>query len=142
MENRVYYEGGGYMVTWCIGHLLGLAEPQAYDEKYAKWRYSDLPILPNEWLYTANKNTKKQLDILLNLMLTVSSNVREGFTKPPKHYNEDLLLSAMETSGAEDRPDDAERKGLGTPATRAAIIENLIKAELLIRKEKNLLPTD
>jgi len=72
----------------------------------------------------------------------VSAGIREGFTQPPKHFTEDLLLSAMETAGAEDMPEDAERKGLGTPATRAAIIENLIKSGLLTRKDKLLLPTD
>ena len=72
----------------------------------------------------------------------VNTSVREGFTKPPKHYTEDLLLSAMETAGAEAMPEDAERKGLGTPATRAAIIENLVKSGLLARKDKLLLPTD
>ena len=73
---------------------------------------------------------------------TAQTSVREGFTKPPKHFTEDLLLSAMETAGAEDMPEDAERKGLGTPATRASIIENLVKSGLLTRKEKLLLPTD
>jgi DNA topoisomerase-3 len=73
---------------------------------------------------------------------TVSTSVREGFTKPPKHFTEDLLLSAMESAGAEDMPEDAERKGLGTPATRAAIIENLVKSGLLSRKDKLILPTD
>jgi len=73
---------------------------------------------------------------------TVNASVREGFTKPPKHFTEDLLLSAMETAGAEDMPDDAERKGLGTPATRASIIENLVKSGLLTRKDKLMLPTD
>ena len=72
---------------------------------------------------------------------SVNAAVREGFTQPPKHFTEDLLLSAMETAGAEDMPDDAERKGLGTPATRAAIIENLVKSGLLERKDKLLLPT-
>ncbi|MCL2499785.1 MAG: DNA topoisomerase 3 [Defluviitaleaceae bacterium] len=72
----------------------------------------------------------------------VNAFVREGFTKPPKHYTEDLLLSAMEMAGAEDMPDDVERKGLGTPATRAAIIENLVKSGLLARKDKLLLPTE
>lgn len=62
------YEGGGYVVSWCIGHLLGLAEPQAYDEKYAKWRYEDLPIAPSKWKYTAANSTKKQLKILCDLM--------------------------------------------------------------------------
>jgi len=62
------YEGNGYVVSWCVGHLLGLAEPQAYDEKYAKWRYEDLPIIPEKWQYTANKDTKKQLTILCDLI--------------------------------------------------------------------------
>ena len=62
------YEGGGYVVSWCVGHLLGLAEPQAYDEKYAKWRYEDLPIAPSNWKYTAADSTKKQLKILCDLM--------------------------------------------------------------------------
>ena len=52
--------------------------------------------------------------------------VKEGKTAPPKHYTEDTLLSAMETAGKDDTPEDAERKGLGTPATRAAIIEKLV----------------
>jgi len=73
---------------------------------------------------------------------TISTSVREGFTKPPKHFTEDLLLSSMETAGADDMPEDVERKGLGTPATRAAIIENLVKSGLLVRKDKLLLPTD
>ena len=63
-----YYEGGGYVVSWCVGHLLGLAEPQTYDEKYSKWRYEDLPILPAEWRYVANNDTKKQLKILCDLI--------------------------------------------------------------------------
>ena len=67
--------------------------------------------------------------------------VREGFSQPPKHFTEDLLLSAMENAGAEEMPDDAERKGLGTPATRAGIIENLVKSGFLERKDKTLLPT-
>ena len=62
------YEGNGYIVSYCIGHLLGLAEPQLYDEKYAKWRYEDLPILPSEWKYTVNSTTKKQLEILCELI--------------------------------------------------------------------------
>jgi len=68
--------------------------------------------------------------------------VKEGSTTPPKHYTEDTLLSAMENAGAEDMPDDAERKGLGTPATRAAIIEKLVKSGFAERQKKNLRPTD
>ena len=63
-----YYEGGGYVVSWCVGHLLGLAEPQAYDERYARWRYNDLPILPKNWKYTPIKSSAKQLKTLLYLI--------------------------------------------------------------------------
>ena len=68
--------------------------------------------------------------------------VTEHFTAPPKPYSEDTLLSAMETAGKEDLPEDVERKGLGTPATRAATIEKLISAGFAERKGKNLIPTD
>ena len=72
----------------------------------------------------------------------VSASLREGKTSPPKHYTEDTLLSAMETAGAEDMPDDAERKGLGTPATRAATLEKLVSAGFVQRKKKQLIPTE
>ena len=72
----------------------------------------------------------------------VSASLREGKTSPPKHYTEDTLLSAMETAGAEDMPEDAERKGLGTPATRAATLEKLVSAEFVQRKKKQLIPTE
>ena len=63
-----YYEGNGYMVTWCIGHLLGLAEPAVYDEKYKSWRKEDLPISPAAWKYVATPSTKKQLKVLVDLI--------------------------------------------------------------------------
>ena len=67
--------------------------------------------------------------------------VTEHFTQPPKPYTEDTLLSAMENAGKDDIPDEAERKGLGTPATRAAIIEKLVAAGFVERKGKSLIPT-
>ncbi len=71
----------------------------------------------------------------------VTASVTEHFTSPPKPYTEDTLLSAMENAGKEDMPDEAERKGLGTPATRAAIIEKLVSGGFVERKGKNLIPT-
>ena len=71
----------------------------------------------------------------------VTSIVSEHFTSPPKAYTEDTLLSAMERAGAEDMPEDAERKGLGTPATRAAILEKLVQMGFVQRKGKQLVPT-
>ena len=72
---------------------------------------------------------------------SVSASVTEHFTLPPKPYTEDTLLSAMENAGKEDIPEDAERRGLGTPATRAAIIEKLVSGGFVERKGKNLIPT-
>ena len=71
----------------------------------------------------------------------VAASVTEHFTSPPKPYTEDTLLSAMENAGKEDIPEDAERRGLGTPATRAAIIEKLVSGGFVERKGKNLIPT-
>ena len=72
---------------------------------------------------------------------TVTASVSEHYTTPPKPYTEDSLLSAMENAGKEDMPEDAERQGLGTPATRAAMIEKLLSAGFVERKGKSLVPT-
>lgn len=71
----------------------------------------------------------------------VAASVTEHFTSPPKPYTEDTLLSAMENAGKEDIPEDAERKGLGTPATRAAVIEKLVAAGFVERRGRKLIPT-
>ena len=63
-----YYEGNGYIVSWCIGHLIQMANPERYDEKYAKWNIKDLPIIPKEYKYETAKSTKKQFNILKKLM--------------------------------------------------------------------------
>ena len=63
-----YLEGNGYIVSWCVGHLVELASPESYDEKYEKWRYEDLPILPSEWNYQIAEATRKQFRILKRLM--------------------------------------------------------------------------
>ena len=63
-----YMEGNGYLVSWCVGHLVELSQPEAYDEKYGKWRYDDLPILPEHWQYQVSASTKKQFGILKKLM--------------------------------------------------------------------------
>ncbi|MGN9172468.1 DNA topoisomerase [Lachnospiraceae bacterium HCP1S3_A8] len=63
-----YLEGNGYIVSWCVGHLVELSPPEAYDETYAKWRISDLPILPATWKYQVSASTRKQFGILKKLM--------------------------------------------------------------------------
>lgn len=95
-------------------------------------------------------NDKEQKDKALpalsegDKLSVVSTEVKEGKTKPPAHFTEDSLLSAMEVAGAKDMPEDAERKGLGTPATRAGIIEKLITTGFVerkkVKKSVNLVP--
>ena len=63
-----YMEGNGYLVSWCVGHLIELASPEYYHEKYEKWRYEDLPILPEAWEYQVSESTKKQFKVLKALM--------------------------------------------------------------------------
>ena len=76
-----------------------------------------------------------------DILSPVSASVTEHYTTPPKQYTEDTLLSAMETAGNEEFDDDTEKKGLGTPATRAGIIEKLVKSGFIERKGKSLVPT-
>ena len=63
-----YIEGGGYIVSWCFGHLAGLASAEVYDERLSKWRYDDLPILPGKWEYTIGNDKAKQFELLRELL--------------------------------------------------------------------------
>ena len=63
-----YFEGNGYLISWCVGHLVELVMPQDYDEKYRKWLMEDLPIIPEQWKYRVSGSTKKQFNILEKLM--------------------------------------------------------------------------
>ena len=63
-----YLEGNGYLVSWCVGHLVELAPPNAYGEQYVKWSIADLPILPQKWQYLVSASTKKQFGVLKDLM--------------------------------------------------------------------------
>jgi len=88
-------------------------------------------------------DTKKLPELTEGMTVTVEdTRVSEHFTQPPKHYTEDSLLSAMERAGSEDMDDDVERKGLGTPATRADIIEKLVKDGFVKREKKQMIPTE
>ena len=82
---------------------------------------------------TAEK-VEENLDVLTEAqdkktLPIMDAQLKEGRTTPPKHYTEDTLLAAMETAGKEDMPEEAERRGIGTPATRAATIEKLVQKE-------------
>ena len=63
-----HMEGGGWLVSWCIGHLAGLAEPAVYNSSYDKWRREDLPILPENWRFTIGKDKREQFDVLRTLL--------------------------------------------------------------------------
>ena len=63
-----YLEGSGYIVSWCVGHLVELAPPSAYGEQYVEWSITDLPILPQKWQYLVSASTKKQFSVLKKLM--------------------------------------------------------------------------
>ena len=63
-----YWQGGGYLVSWCIGHLVSFAEAGQYDEKYCKWKYEDLPILPQLWQFIVPDEKKQQFEIVRTLL--------------------------------------------------------------------------
>ena len=67
-HNDGYLSGNGYAVSWCFGHLAELAQAETYNERYGKWRYKDLPIIPDAWQYAVSADKKKQLDIISGLM--------------------------------------------------------------------------
>ena len=67
-RNDGYLEGNGYIVSWCYGHLAEYAMPDAYDEKYAKWRFEDLPIIPAKWKLEVAKDKKEQVKVLKTLL--------------------------------------------------------------------------
>ena len=127
-----YTQGSGYLVSWCFGHLAELANADAYDEKYAKWRYEDLPILPETWKHKISRDKYKQFEVLRELMHRsdvaqivnacdagregelIFRNVYQltGCTKPVKR----LWISSME--------DEAIRKGFETMQD-GAVYDNL-----------------
>ncbi|MCD7771553.1 MAG: DNA topoisomerase 3 [Oscillospiraceae bacterium] len=124
----------------CAGQVFTAKGRTVLDEG---WKAVEKRFFPNK--------VEKQAPVLPELSMDgtlpiASVDVKEGKTSPPKHFTEDLLLQAMETASADEFPDEAERKGIGTPATRAGIIEKLVQKGFLERKGsgkvKNLLPTD
>jgi len=81
-----YLQGSGYVVTWCIGHLVSMCEAGSYDERFKKWRYEDLPILPQDWTYTVPPEKKKQFDVIreltqrpdVNALICATDSERDG----------------------------------------------------------------
>ena len=88
-----YWQGGGYLVSWCIGHLVSFAEAGQYDEKYCKWKYEDLPILPQPWQFIVPDEKKQQFEIVRVLLnrpdvdsvIAATDAGREGELRNPAH---------------------------------------------------------
>lgn len=116
-------------------------------ELHLGWRTLDTVCKAMLKSKAEKEDAEKPLPIVTDgeVLEFITASVKEGKTTPPKHFTEDTLLSAMETAGSEDAPEDAERKGLGTPATRAGTLEKLVKTGYVERKKAksavHLLPT-
>ena len=141
-----YYEGNGYKVSWCVGHLIQMANPDSYDEKYAKWNMADLPIIPREYKYEVAKATKKQFNILKKLMngkeidmvINACDAGREGEAIFRLVYNQvnckkkmkRLWISSMEDSaikeGFDDLTDGKDYDNLFESAQARAIADWLV----------------
>ena len=114
-----YYEGNGYRVSWCVGHLIQMANPDAYDEKYAKWNMADLPIIPREYKYEVAKATKKQFNILKRLMngkeidmvINACDAGREGEAIFRLVYNEAKCKKKMQRLWISSMEDSAIKEG-------------------------------
>ena len=114
-----YYEGNGYSVSWCVGHLIQMANPDAYDEKYAKWNITDLPIIPSDYKYEVAKATKKQFNILKKLMndkeidsvINACDAGREGESIFRLVYNEAKCKKKMKRLWISSMEDSAIKEG-------------------------------
>ena len=100
-----YLEGNGYLVSWCVGHLVELSAPERYDERFAKWRLEDLPILPERFLYEVSAGTSKQYQILKGLMERPDVKNFDGVinNQPQLDLAEILRQSARESVASEER---------------------------------------
>ena len=142
----------------CTRLLCAVGEPYRYTETQVELDKDGVPftakgkqVVQIGWKQFLPRDKEKKAEPILPELLTGeglsvhAAEVKEGKTTPPKHYTEDTLLHAMETASADEMPEEAERKGLGTPATRAGIIEKLVRIGFLERrgdkKTKYLIPT-
>ncbi len=135
--------------------LVSVSDPYRYRETIITVSCADAlftakgkQVLDTGWrVYDKPEETSAELPVLTEEVFppVLSAKVKEGKTTAPERYTEDTLLSAMETAGAKDMPEDAERKGLGTPATRAEIMEKLVSTGFVERqkgkKKTSLVPT-
>ena len=132
-----------HLETECAGEVFSAKSKVVLQEGWKKTQWDMLKDI----LGKAKEEPPRSQPVLEEGEVAITSaEMKEGQTSPPKPYTEDTLLSAMETAGKESMPEEAERRGIGTPATRAGIIEKLVKKGFLTRegtgKTKNLIPTE
>ncbi len=131
-----------HLETECAGEVFSAKSMVVLQEGWKKTQWEMLKDI----LGKAKEPSRSQPVLEEGEVAITSAELKEGKTSPPKHYTEDTLLSAMESAGKENMPEDAERRGIGTPATRAAIIEKLVQKGFLTRegsgKIKILIPTE
>ena len=137
-----YLEGNGYLVSWCVGHLVELAEPETYDSKYEKWKKEDLPIIPDIFKYQVAASTKKQFQILKDLMnrddVTVVTNAcdagREGELIFRLVYDKAGCKKPMKRLWISSMEDEAIRNGFDNLAD-GKDYDRLYEAALAIEQE-------
>ena len=130
-----YIQGNGYMVSWCVGHLIQMASPDKYDEKYAKWNLDDLPILPKDFKYEVSKNTKKQYGVLKKLLhlkevdtvINACDAGREGELIFRLVYEEAKCKKPIKRLWISSMEDEAIRKGIESLAS-GKDFENLFES--------------
>ena len=131
-----------HLETECAGEVFSAKSMVVLQEGWKKTQWEMLKDI----LGKAKEPSRSQPVLEEGEVAITSAELKEGKTSPPKHFTEDTLLSAMESAGKESLSEEAERRGIGTPATRAAIIEKLVKKGFLTRegsgKTKNLIPTE
>ena len=118
-----YLEGGGYLVSWCVGHLVELAPPGVYDPRLERWDRADLPILPERWQYLVSSSTKKQFDVLCKLMhradvdrIICATDAGRGQLHQVSHAPADKIAAAFQIAvaaggGTQDLRDGAGDRG-------------------------------
>lgn len=121
-----YLEGNGYVVSWCVGHLVELAQPEVYDAKYSKWAYADLPIFPMDWQYEVSAGTKKQFGIAVKgsaliFLLWRSTSMDRIFMD---EYYEHLRADNIEAFSKE-RNDEYVGRAEEYKAAKSALLEGL-----------------
>ena len=113
-----YWQGGGYLVSWCIGHLVSFAEAGQYDEKYCKWKYEDLPILPQPWQFIVPDEKKQQFEIVRSLLNRPDSDYDALYQSALCRAKADWLvgIKMLREAARSDQPEDKLLLWLSRPS--------------------------